>query len=330
MVSLTGVTKRFGSSVAVDDISFTVEAGETLVLLGTSGCGKTTTLRMINKLIEADSGSITVNGKPIAGVAADELRKGIGYVMQQAGLFPHYTVEQNIGIVPSLLKWPAERTRKRVFELMEQLHLPPAEYGAKYASELSGGQQQRVGLARALAGNAPVLLMDEPFGALDPVTRLRVRRDFLQLEAAAQKTILLVTHDIEEAVAMGHRVCLMDKGRIVQLGTPRELLFKPANGFVQHFFDGDRTRLELQLIAIRDLWQWLPANSQLTYEQEAAAAPFKKWSVDNSCWEVLTALTTLSDAVDFIEVLYKGEVKRVDNTNLLGAIGRFKQSIYSN
>lgn len=235
MISVRSLTKHFGKVKAVDDISFEVAEQETLILLGTSGSGKTTTLKMLNRLIEPTSGSIFINQQNILEQKPEVLRLGIGYVLQNIGLFPHYTVEQNISIVPQLLKWDKKRTAHRIHELLEKLHLSPSQLHT-YPAELSGGQQQRVGLARALAANPPVLLMDEPFGALDNVTKAKIRKEFKELDELKKKTIIMVTHDVQEAFELGDQICLMDAGKIVQLGKPTELLFKPKNKFVKDFF----------------------------------------------------------------------------------------------
>ena len=249
MIKAENLVKKFSDSVAVNDITFEVSEGENLVLLGTSGCGKTTTLRMINRLIEPDSGRITLNGADIRNQPPEILRRGIGYVLQHHGLFPHYTVAENIAIVPRLLRWEKSAIRKRAEELFEKLNLDPSLSG-KFPSALSGGQQQRVGLIRSLMVNPPVLLMDEPFGALDNLTRVRVRREFRKLDELVKKTIIMVTHDVQEAFEMGDRICLMDKGEIKQIGSPTELLFHPANDFVKAFFKEQRLQLELKSVSI--------------------------------------------------------------------------------
>ncbi|GGM93138.1 ABC transporter ATP-binding protein [Dyadobacter beijingensis] len=235
MIVADHISKHFNGNEAVRDVSFQVGEGETMVLLGTSGCGKTTTLKMLNRLIEASSGRIEIFGKNIAEEKPEILRRSIGYVSQNNGLFPHYTVAQNIAVVPKLLKWAAADIEEHTARLLEQLKLPAAFTG-KYPGELSGGQQQRVAIARALIADPPVLLLDEPFGALDPVTRASVRKDFAELPALKRKTMVLVTHDVHEALDMGDHICLMDKGAIVQKGTPGDLLLRPENEFVHAFF----------------------------------------------------------------------------------------------
>ncbi len=248
MIKVVQLSKAFGEVKAVDNISFEVKEGENLVLLGTSGCGKTTTLKMVNRLIEPTGGQIFIDGKNILEQEPEELRRGIGYVLQNNGLFPHYTVAENIAIVPQLLKWDKARIDKRVNKLIEKLHLSP-EYLNKYPNQLSGGQQQRVGLARALVADPPVLLMDEPFGALDNVTRSKIHDEFKGLDELKRKTIIMVTHDVQEAFELGDRVCLMDKGKVIQSGTPAELLFNPANDFVKEFLKDQRLQLELKAIS---------------------------------------------------------------------------------
>jgi osmoprotectant transport system ATP-binding protein len=239
MIVLDHVTKRFGGAAdrpaAVDDLSLQVDDGEIVVLLGSSGCGKTTTLRMINRLIEATSGTITVGGRDVHSVPVHELRRGIGYVIQQAGLFPHRTVLDNVTTVPRLLGWSKEARNARARELLALVGLDPAS-AAMYPSQLSGGQQQRVGVARALAADPPVLLMDEPFGAVDPIVRAQLQREFLRLQRDLAKTVVFVTHDVDEAVFLGDRIAVMQTGgRIAQIGPPAELLANPASEFVRRF-----------------------------------------------------------------------------------------------
>ncbi len=257
MIEVQQLTKRFGELTAVDDVSFKVDSGKTLALIGSSGSGKTTILRMVNRLIEPDEGKILVDGEDLTRQPLVQVRRRMGYVIQSMGLFPHYTVAGNIAIVPQLLKWDKERIRERIHTLLEHMGLPPAEYAQKYPDQLSGGQQQRVGLARALAANPPIILMDEPFGALDPITRFHIRREVLQLEEFQDKTIIIVTHDVEEAFEMGDVVCLLDKGRVQQSGTPRTLLEKPANEFVSGFFASQKLHLELIVYTLADVFDHL-------------------------------------------------------------------------
>ncbi len=234
MIQIQHLSKHYGAQVAVADVSFSVAPGETLVLLGTSGCGKTTTLKMLNRLIEPTTGTVAIGGQNVLGLDGPTLRRTIGYVMQEAGLFPHYTVAANIATVPKLLGWPPARIRERIADLCEKLQLPD-ELLLRYPADLSGGQRQRVGVARALAARPPVMLMDEPFGALDPYTRRHVRRELFGLSELQKTTVVLVTHDVTEARELGNRIALMAKGKIVQIGTPDDLVNRPATDFVRDF-----------------------------------------------------------------------------------------------
>jgi osmoprotectant transport system ATP-binding protein len=236
MIRLEHVTKRFAEKIAVDDVSLEVAAGEFAILLGPSGCGKTTTLRAINRMTDIDSGTIVIDGLNVLESKPDELRRSIGYVIQSIGLFPHMTVERNIATVPRLLGWKADRIAARVRELLELVGLDPATYATKRPRQLSGGEQQRVGVARALAADPAVLLMDEPFGALDPLSRQRLQVEFRKLQRDLGTTVVFVTHDVEEAVALGDRIALMEHGRLVQFDTPESLWLNPATPFVRDFF----------------------------------------------------------------------------------------------
>jgi osmoprotectant transport system ATP-binding protein len=235
MIEISEVSKSFNGWQAVSELSLTIQEGELTVLIGSSGAGKSTTLKLLNRLLEPDSGSIRLHGKNILEYSPEQLRRRIGYAIQSVGLFPHWTVEQNIGAVPLLLKWPKARIGERVSELLELLQLAPETFRQRYPHQLSGGQQQRVGVARALAADPELLLMDEPFGALDPVTRASLQQELANIQALSGKTIVLVTHDIEEALALGQRIVLMDQGRIVQQGAPRDFLLSPANDLVREF-----------------------------------------------------------------------------------------------
>jgi len=244
MISLDHVTKRYAEKTAVDDVSLEVAAGEFAVLLGPSGCGKTTTLRAINRMVDIDAGSIRVDGVDVLAKKPDELRRHIGYVIQSIGLFPHMSVARNVATVPRLLGWNSIRTSTRVTELLELVGLDPAHYAEKRPGQLSGGEQQRVGVARALAADPAVLLMDEPFGALDPLSRQRLQVEFRKLQRSLGTTVVFVTHDVEEAVIMGDRIALMQDGRLVQFGAPEDLWQRPATPFVSDFF-GDELALKI-------------------------------------------------------------------------------------
>ena len=230
-----GVTYRLPlGSTLLSGLSLTVSRGETLILLGRSGSGKTTTLKLINRLLEPTGGEILINGRPSGALDPIQLRRGIGYVIQDAGLFPHWTVEKNVGLVPRLERWPDARIRGRVREMLTLVGMPPDEFAKRRPSELSGGQRQRVGVARALAADPPILLMDEPFAALDPITRADLQREFRELARALRKTIVFVTHDVREALFLGKRIALLERGRLVGVYTPKEFL-KSGEPEVQAF-----------------------------------------------------------------------------------------------
>jgi osmoprotectant transport system ATP-binding protein len=258
-VTFEHVTKRYagtdpGRPGAVEDLSLEVPAGRICVLVGPSGCGKTTSLKMVNRLIEPTSGRITIGGVDVMTRDVTELRREIGYVIQQVGLFPHQSVGENVATVPRLLGWPETRRRDRVDDLLALVGLDPAAYRDRLPSQLSGGERQRVGVARALAADPPVMLMDEPFGAVDPIVRERLQNEFLRLQADLAKTVLFVTHDIDEAIKIGDLVAVMETGgRLAQFGTPEEILANPASDFVARFVGTDRGLKRLALSRVRDL-----------------------------------------------------------------------------
>jgi osmoprotectant transport system ATP-binding protein len=281
MITLDGLTKTFGTSgqKAVDGLSLTVNTGEICVLIGPSGCGKTTTMRMINRMVEPDAGRIEVGGRDVTRIDPVELRRSIGYVIQQVGLFPHMTIADNIATVPKLLGWDAARIAKRVDVLLALVHMEPKLYRDRYPRELSGGQKQRVGVARALAADPPVMLMDEPFGAIDPITRASLQDEFLRILRELGKTIVLVTHDMDEAIRMGSRIAILQTGKVVQYDTPERILAQPANAFVAAFVGEDRALKRLALLTVGAFAQTGPA---------AAKAP------------VLAAGTSLRDALSVL------------------------------
>jgi osmoprotectant transport system ATP-binding protein len=255
VVAFEHVTKRYpgAEAPAVDDLTLTVPAGEICVLVGPSGCGKTTTMKMVNRLIEPTGGRITIDDRDVTAIPAVELRRSIGYVIQQVGLFPHLSIGENVAVVPRLLRWRADRVRARVDELLELVGLPAA-YRERYPSELSGGERQRVGVARALAVDPPVMLMDEPFGAVDPIRRERLQNEFLRLQEQVRKTIIFVTHDVDEAIKMGDRIAVLQRGGILaQYDTPAAVLATPASEFVERFVGADRGLKRLSLARVRDL-----------------------------------------------------------------------------
>ncbi|MFE9808442.1 betaine/proline/choline family ABC transporter ATP-binding protein [Streptomyces sp. NPDC005548] len=285
MIRFEQVSKRYpDGTTAVDDLSFEVDEGELVTLVGPSGCGKTTTMMMVNRLIEPTSGRILVNGEDIAAVDPVRLRRRIGYVIQQVGLFPHRTVLDNTATVPTLVGWKKSKARARAAELLDMVGLDPSTYGSRYPEQLSGGQRQRVGVARALAADPPVLLMDEPFGAVDPVVREQLQDEFLSMQRSVRKTVLLVTHDIEEAVRLGDRIAVYGQGRIEQFDTPGAVLGTPATPYVAEFVGADRglKRLSVTEIEADDLEQ--PPVARL---DESAAEAAARLRGDGSRWAVV-------------------------------------------
>lgn len=254
MIELKRVTKIYPGATqpAVDNVSLTVPEGEICVFIGPSGCGKTTLMRLINRLIPLTSGTISVNGQDIMGLDPIELRRNIGYAIQQVGLFPHMTVRDNIATVPKLLGWPRAKIDARVDELLGLVNLEPKSFRNRYPRQLSGGQAQRIGVARAMAANPTTMLMDEPFGAIDPINREVLQDEFLRIQEKLKKTIIFVTHDINEAIKMGQRIVLLKEGRLVQAGLPDELLNRPADEFVKSFVGADRILKRLNLLKVRD------------------------------------------------------------------------------
>ncbi|QZY30714.1 ABC transporter ATP-binding protein [Nocardioides coralli] len=318
MIRLTGVGKTYGDgTAAVQELDLVVPAGELLVLVGPSGCGKSTTLKMINRLIEPTSGTIEIDGRDVTHADPVELRRGIGYVIQQVGLFPHQTIETNVMTVPLLYGESKQTARERAHELMTLVGLEPETYAARYPHQLSGGQRQRVGVARALAADPPVLLMDEPFGAVDPVVRVRLQDEFLRLQRELGKTVVLVTHDIDEAVKMGDRVAVFEPGgRLAQVATPAELLARPADDYVADFVGSttglrrlavtpiDRDQLEsLDGVSTGDLAAAVEVGATL---EEALAAMLR----DDR------AVVGVKDGATFLGVLTPGGVHRALRASL--------------
>jgi osmoprotectant transport system ATP-binding protein len=259
ILEFNNVTKKYpDGTIAIEDINFSVEQGTTTVFVGPSGCGKTTTLKLVNRLIDLTEGTIEFEGKAIRNLDKIDLRRSIGYVIQEIGLFNHMTVGENVGIVPRLLGWDENRIDSRVDELLDLMDLPTTEYRSQYPQNLSGGQRQRVGVARALAADPDVMLMDEPFGALDPITRERLQDEFLELQNQIDKTILFVTHDIDEALKMGDRIAIYNNGGIVQYDTPKEILTNPRNKFVRDFLGSDRLIKELKFTNVGDVMETAP------------------------------------------------------------------------
>ncbi|MDW7745199.1 ABC transporter ATP-binding protein [Halomonas sp.] len=294
MIDLIHVTKRFGAATAVDDISLSVAQGELCVLVGTSGCGKSTTLRMINRLIEHSEGEIHIDGQQIRRFREETLRRRMGYAIQSTGLFPHWTVARNIGLVPRLLKWPKERIQARVEELMALLGLSMAEFAGKYPHQLSGGQAQRVGVARALAADPDILLMDEPFGALDPITREGLQEELRELQSRLHKTIVFVTHDMDEALRLADHLVVMHQGRIVQQGRPLELLREPADDFVESLLGGeDRGLKEAALLPVSQ--RMLPLGSHSSSGERIGQHASLREALSVMLWRHAERLTVVDD-----------------------------------
>ncbi|MEU7585936.1 ATP-binding cassette domain-containing protein [Micromonospora sp. NPDC049230] len=285
-ISLQGIQKRYPNGTeAVRDLSLDVRAGELVVLIGPSGCGKSTVLRMINRLIEPTAGRITLGDEDVTDADPVRLRRRIGYVIQNVGLFPHQTVRTNVATVPGLLRWPKRQTRARVDELLDLVGLDPAQFGGRYPHELSGGQRQRVGVARALAADPVVLLMDEPFSAVDPIVRTRLQEEFLRLQAEVRKTIVLVTHDLDEAVRLGDRIAVLSEGaHLEQYDTPAALLGAPATPFVREFVGADRGIRRLAVTPLdRELLEPVPGD---------AAADLPTVALDGTAYDALAVLLT--------------------------------------
>ncbi|AJY73400.1 ABC transporter ATP-binding protein [Paenibacillus beijingensis] len=260
-IEFRNVSKSYPGSnrPAIQNVSFTVESGQFIVLLGSSGCGKTTLLKMVNRLYEQSEGQILIDGEDTKSVSLNDLRRRIGYVIQQSGLFPHMTVEQNISVVPEMLGWDKARISARIDELLELVHLEPKVYRKRYPRQMSGGQQQRVGLARALAADPPFMLMDEPFGAIDAITRTKLQDELVSIQKKLHKTILFVTHDVEEALRMADKIIILKDGDIVQYDTPLEILLNPKNDFVKNLTGGHDLIRQISLINVTDVMEKLDA-----------------------------------------------------------------------
>ncbi len=315
MIVFDSVTKTFDNGhTAVRNLSLEVEDGESVVLLGTSGCGKTTTLKMVNRLIEPTSGRIEVHGSNIMEQDRIALRRQIGFAIQHIGLFPHMTVAENVGVVPRLLKWKDDKIRERTDKMLNMMGLDADEYRDRFPNQLSGGQRQRVGVARALAADPPIVLMDEPFGALDPITREQLQNEFLDLESEIKKTILFVTHDLFEAVKIADRIALIDGGEIQQLASPAELIENPANEFVDQFLGRHRFQLALLTRTIRHVMTPLAEN-----ERRPASRGAPRIRPRDSYIEALDTFKT--ERIDTLDVVERGVVVgRLEESDLLDSI----------
>lgn len=281
MISFKNVTRKFGNFCAVDDLTVDFESGETIVLIGPSGCGKTTTLRMINRLIEPTKGNIYINETDINKINPVELRRNIGYVIQQIGLFPHMNIAQNIGLVPYLKNYPESKRNQRVEELLEFVGMPSSEFYHRYPNELSGGQQQRIGVARALAADPDIILMDEPFGALDPITRSTLQDELLEMQDKLKKTIVFVTHDMDEALKLADKIAIMKDGKVLQYDTPEQILRNPSHGFVEEFIGKDRLLKRPEYISVKDIMIKNPVTIQPERTLTQAMERMRQQKVDS-------------------------------------------------
>jgi osmoprotectant transport system ATP-binding protein len=328
VIKLDRVTKRYGETVAVNELSLEVGRGEVCVLIGPSGCGKTTTLRMINRLVRPTSGRIFIDGKDTSRVSPEKLRLSIGYAIQSVGLFPHLTVAQNIAVVPQLLHWDKGRVTQRVEELLELVGLA-AVYGHKYPAQLSGGEAQRIGVARALAADPPIMLMDEPFGAVDPLTRERLQSQFSRIQQEIKKTIVLVTHDLDEAIRLADRIAIMAAGRLVQYDTPEAVLSRPVNMFVRDFVGADRALKRLSRINVRDYIKPARSVTAASPPQEvlARAGSYRwLWVVDDegrlTGWVDRDSLATAASVAGAMDRREASEIAVTENASLREALSR--------
>ncbi|MDX9916933.1 MAG: ABC transporter ATP-binding protein [Gudongella sp.] len=322
MISFSGVSKSFGDFLAVDDLTVTFESGEIIVLIGPSGCGKTTTLRMINRLIDPSEGTITIDGVDITKTDPVELRRDIGYVIQQIGLFPHMSIAQNVGLVPLLKKYSEEQRKKRVEELLEFVGMPPDKFSDRFPSELSGGQQQRIGVARALAADPQIILMDEPFGALDPITRSTLQDELLSMQDKLNKTIVFVTHDMDEALKLADKIAIMKDGKILQFDTPEQILRNPSHGFVEEFIGKERLLRRPEFINVKDIMIKNPVTCLPERTLTYAIEKMRQYKVDSLMVvdeeEKLIGLITSKDVInnfekaDKVSDIMEGELHYVD------------------
>ena len=319
MIRLEHITKVYGETVAVNDLSIEIEKGEVCVLIGPSGCGKTTTLRITNRLIEPTSGNIFIDGRDTRQVKPELLRRSIGYAIQSVGLFPHLTVAANIATVPELLHWGKDGIARRVKELLTLVGLNPVEHALKYPNQLSGGEAQRIGVARALAADPPILLMDEPFGAVDPLTRERLQARFIRIQQALKKTVIMVTHDLDEAIRLADRIAIMEMGRLVQYNTPEIILSRPVNKFVHDFVGTDRALKRLSRIGIGDFIRPCPSVKTSDSIKEVAAVMANRpsvWVVDGEGKPIgWIGRGSLSEPVTARETIFSGDTREIALTN---------------
>lgn len=315
MIEVQNIYKSFEGNEVVKNVSFSVAEGKTLVLLGTSGSGKTTTLKMLNRLIEPDKGKIWIQGKDISAQNPDILRRQIGYVIQQFGLFPHFTIEENIATVPKLLGWEKNKIKLRTYELLELLDLNPTDFLQRFPHQLSGGQRQRIGIARALAAHPPVLLLDEPLGALDPITRLQIQKEIKKILKISSQSTVFVTHDVGEAFELGDEIALMHAGEIQQIGVAKEFIFAPTNGFSSNFFAPKKLELGLKISTLADLTFSNTENIStenrqiLEFDADTSQWDFLQKTKELSQENILIAVNNLSDNAKYLielkEILQK-------------------------
>lgn len=309
LISFKNVTKKFDSFVAVDNLTIDFQSGEIIVLIGPSGCGKTTTLRMVNRLLEPTEGDIYIDGTDISKIDPVELRRNIGYVIQQIGLFPHMNIAQNIGLVPYLKNYPESKRKQRVEELLEFVGMPPSQFYNRYPNELSGGQQQRIGVARALAADPEIILMDEPFGALDPITRATLQDELLEMQDKLKKTIIFVTHDMDEALKLADKIAIMKDGRVLQYDSPEQILKNPCHGFVEEFIGKDRLLQRPEFISVKDIMIKDPVTIQPERTLTQALERMRKQKVDSLMVVEhsgrFIGLITANDVIDNFERIAK-------------------------
>lgn len=335
-IELKNVCKRYGDTVVLDDVSLTIAEGETFALIGPSGCGKSTTMKTMNRLVEPSEGAIRIHGKDVGGLDVAALRLGIGYVIQDVGLFAHYTISRNVGLVPELLGWPRARREARVRELLELVGLPAAKFGERYPRQLSGGQRQRAGIARALAADPAIVLLDEPFSALDPITRERLQDEFLALSQRLVKTFVIVTHDIFEAVRLADRIAVLRDGRVIQCGTPREIVHTPADAQVAALLGRHRYQLKLMTMTVGEVCEGRGVDAAALGQADGngnggypSSSKSLRVTPNSSAWEALDRMET--EGADLLHVDVDTEAapaadkpsrgRVVTRRDLLGALG---------
>ncbi|MGL1893084.1 MAG: ABC transporter ATP-binding protein [Spirochaetaceae bacterium] len=321
MIKFKSVSKKYGDFIALNNLNIEVKEGDLCILLGPSGCGKSTSLRLINRLIEMDSGIIEVNGKDITTLPAEILRRGIGYVIQNVGLLPHYTVKENISIVPKLLKWSSEKIDNRVLELLDLVGLNPEMYSNKYPNQLSGGEAQRIGVARALAADPPILLMDEPFGAVDPLTRTVLQNEFLKIQKKLKKTVIFVTHDIEEAVTLGNKIAILKNGTLMQYDSPDKIITLPKCDFISEFTGKDRSLKLLLYYYVEkiintdfDIERWVIEGDDIILKGDDGK------SVYNIERDTVESSSSLKDALAIMLKLSRRTLPVIENKKVIGEV----------